>query len=412
MKRETAIYLVDDDIDFREATAELLESEGFPTQAFSRGKEMLDIIDPEWGGVVFCDVRMQAMDGFDVLKHLREIAPQVPFVMMTGYGDVRMAIAAIRGGAYDFIEKPIQPDFLLGVVRRALNARKLTIENLRLRRRVARFGDLRSRLVGSSAAIKECRKQLLDLAPLPISILLHGEAGTGKEVAARAIHDFSELSGDYCMINCAKLDEIELREELDKAPTDGTLYLRALHQLGFEAQRLVADFLRQQTRARVISSITGDPVKCLEAGKISDELYYLIATAPVRLPPLRERDKDVFVLLELFLRDAAGRFNKPLPMVTKDALKPFRAYSWPGNLRELRSVAERMVLGLPLGLNNVAGGGYRQTENYEEAMQSHERSLLERALMETGGHKGEAAKLLQIPRKRLYLRMRATGLLE
>lgn len=412
MKREAAIYLVDDDTDFREATAELLESEGFHTRAFSGGKEMLEQIDPEWGGVVFCDVRMQAMDGFEVLKSLRDIAPKVPFIMMTGHGDVRMAISAMRGGAYDFIEKPIQPDFLLSVARRAINARKLVLENMRLRRSVARFGDLRTRLVGSSHAMKECRRQLLDLAPLPISILLHGEAGTGKEVTARAIHDFSEKNGVYRMINCASVGEVDLREALSVSTADDTVYLRAVHKLDADAQSLIADFLRQPHRARVISSVSDDPVKCLDAGQISDELYYLIATAPVRVPPLRERGKDVFVLLELFLRDAAGRFKKPLPLITKDMLKPFRVYAWPGNLHELRGVAERLVLGLPLGLNHPAGAGPRQTESYEESMQAHERSILERALIETGGHKGAAAELLQIPRKRLYLRLRATGLQE
>ncbi len=412
MKRDPVIYLVDDDTDFREATAELLESEGFATRAFDGGARMLDIVDPEWNGLVLCDVRMQSMDGFGVLKDMRARAPKVPFVMMTGHGDVRMAISAIRGGAYDFLEKPVQPDFLLGVVRRALNARKLAIENARLRRRVARFGDLRSRLVGTSPVMKDCRKQLLDLAPLPITVLLHGEAGTGKEVTARAIHDFSEVSGDLHTINCANLSEAELRQDLTAASPDDTVYFRALHRLGTEAQSIVAEFLRQPTRARTIASLTGDPSKCHDAGQISDELYYLVTVAPIRLPPLRERDKDMFVLLEMFLRDAAARFKKPLPMVTKEALKPFRTYPWPGNLRELRGVAERMVLGLPLGLDRNTATATGQAESYDASMLTHERAILERALMETGGQKGEAAAILQIPRKRLYLRMKATGLLE
>ena len=412
MKREAAIYLVDDDTDFREATAEFLESEGFATRAFDSGARMLERLDPEWDGLILCDVRMQGMDGFAVLKAARAAAAKVPYIMMTGHGEIRMAITAIWGGAYDFLEKPMQPDMLLGLVRRTLNARKMVIENMRLRRRVARYGDLRGRLIGASAAIKECRRQLLDIAPLPITILLHGEAGTGKEVTARAIHDFSEVGGEFRPINCANLDDATLRAELRAISDRDTVHFRALHRLGASAQSIVAEYLRQSPRARVLVSVTGDPAKCHAAGQITDELYYLVAVAPIRLPPLREREKDVFTLLELFLRDAAGRFGKPLPAITRDTLAAFRKYPWPGNLRQLRGVAERMVLGLPLGLDHVAGTDGRPVTGYDEAMHSHERAILERALMEAGGHKGEAADLLQIPRKRLYLRMKATGLLE
>lgn len=410
MTAHPVIYLVDDDADFREATSELLESEGFATRAFEGGAEMLALLDPEWDGLILCDVRMREMDGFDVLKAARAAAPNVPFIMMTGNGDVRMAVTAIRGGAYDFLEKPIQPDFLLGLVRRSLNARRMVIENMRLRRRVARLGDMRGRLVGGSAAIKECRNQLLELAPLPITILLYGEAGTGKEVTARAIHDFSEVSGDLHVIHCANLSAADLNAQLAGAGGNDTVYFRALHMLDREAQNVAAAFLRQTTRSRVIASLTGDPAECHAAGQILDELYYLISIAPIRLPPLRERDKDVFMLLEIFLREAAGRFNKPLPLVTKEALEPMRRHTWPGNLRELRSVAERMVLRLPLGLDQGRRGTSEPLESYDDAMQIYERALLERALMESDGHRGAAAELLQIPRKRLYLRMKAVGL--
>lgn len=412
MKREAAIYLVDDDTDFREATTEFLESEGFATRAFENGARMLERLDPEWDGLILCDVRMQGMDGFAVLKAVRAAAAKVPFIMMTGHGDIRMAITAIRGGAYDFLEKPVQPDMLLGLVRRTLNARKMVIENMRLRRRVARYGDLRGRLIGTSAAIRECRRQLLEIAPLPITILLHGEAGTGKEVTARAIHDFSEVAGEFHPINCANLDDATLRAELRAIPDQDTVHFRALHRLGATGQSIVAEYLRQPRRARVLVSVTGDPAKCHASGQITDELYYLVAVAPIRLPPLREREKDVFTLLELFLRDAAGRFGKPLPPVTRETLASFRKYPWPGNLRQLRGVAERMVLGLPLGLDHVPAGDGAPVASYDEAMQSHERAILERALMEAGGQKGAAADLLEIPRKRLYLRMKATGLLE
>jgi two-component system C4-dicarboxylate transport response regulator DctD len=372
---------------------------------------MLEALDPEWSGVVLCDVRMQGMDGFAVLQAAREAAPEVPLLMMTGHGDVRMAIAAVKAGAYDFLEKPVQPDYLLSLLNRTLGARRLVLENRRLRRRVARFGDMRTRLIGKSAAMKACRKQLLSVAPLPLTVTLCGEPGTGKELAARALHDFSEVTGDYSAINCATVSEASLREALDDAGPDGTFFLRGLHQLDAAAQSVLADYLRRKRRARIVTSITGHLETPLQAGTLSEELYYLVSTAPIELPPLRDREKDVFVLLETFLRDAAQRFDGKLPQVTKEMLEPFRKYPWPGNVRELRNVAERMVLGLPVDLSTqrraTPEGGY---PSYEEAMKNFERSLLEHALVETGGRKGEAAALLSIPRKRLYLRMKAMGL--
>ena len=412
MARAMKVAIVDDEADMRASISQWLALSGFDTETYSSAEEALKALGPEFPGVVVSDIKMPGMDGMAFLKRLMGMDSGLPVILITGHGDVPMAVEAMRVGAYDFLEKPVQPDMLLGLVRRTLNARKMVIENMRLRRRVARYGDLRGRLIGTSAAIRECRRQLLEIAPLPITILLHGEAGTGKEVTARAIHDFSEVAGEFHPINCANLDDATLRAELRAIPDQDTVHFRALHRLGATGQSIVAEYLRQPRRARVLVSVTGDPAKCHASGQITDELYYLVAVAPIRLPPLREREKDVFTLLELFLRDAAGRFGKPLPPVTRETLVSFRKYPWPGNLRQLRGVAERMVLGLPLGLDHVPAGDGAPVASYDEAMQSHERAILERALMEAGGQKGAAADLLQIPRKRLYLRMKATGLLE
>ncbi|MCI2395163.1 sigma-54 dependent transcriptional regulator [Aliiroseovarius sediminis] len=413
MRHDThQIYVVDDDKDFREATCELLQEEGLMPRAFSDGQAMLDLLDPEWGGVVLCDIRMAGLDGFDVLRRVRQAAPDVPVVMITGHGDVRLAIAAIKAGAYDFLEKPVQPDFLISMMKRTLNARKLVIENKRLRRRITRRGGLAGQLVGRSHVMKQCRKSLLDLAPLPITVTLFGETGTGKSLAARMLHEFGEGSGGFHIINCASVRADGIQAELDAIAQDAdTLYIRAVHKLDITSQTRLADYLRRRERPRVILSYTGSLIDPTDTNALSDELLYLVNVATLEMPALRDRNKDIFLLLETFLREAAERYGKRLPKITKDMLDPLGKHDWPGNVRELRNVAERMIIGLAVDLKQTKSGESRAQLSYDDAMAQFERSLLEHTLRETAGRKGEAAQLLSIPRKRLYLRMKAVGLL-
>lgn len=414
MRDIAKVYLVDDDLDFREATKELLDDENMPTQIFDRGKAMLALLDPEWEGVVLCDVKMPGMDGFDVLSAAQEIAPEVPFVMMTGHGDIPMAINAMKTGAYSFLEKPVQPAYLLSQINQALNHRKLMLENYRLRRRVIRFSDMGIYFIGTSKAIKLCRKKMQDVAPLPVPVMLYGEAGTGKALAAHTIHELSDVSGEFYDVNCGSLSEEELNTILQMPEhQEGTIFLRAMHQLPLNLQNILVSFLRQNKGPRIIASVKGDPASLLGEGSLGEELYYLFNVATIELPPLKERGKDISLLLDSFMHDAAKKFNKPRKMISPEQLQAFYKYDWPGNVRELRSAAERTIIGLAVDLKARAGGKAEgQNISYEQAMYDFEKSLLEQTLTESGGHKGEAAKLLSIPRKRLYLRLKSVGLLE
>lgn len=412
MSQEPVVYLVDDDLDFREATKELLDGEGLATRTFERGEVMLAEIDPQWAGVILSDVKMPKMDGFDLLKASQDIAPDIPFVMMTGHGDIPMALAAVNAGAYGFLEKPIRPEYLLSQLTRAINNRNLVLENQRLRSRILGFKDKGVHLLGTSLPMKYCRKELLDIAPLPLPVLIYGEAGTGKELAARTIHDISEVEGDFTCINCSIVSESNFLKLLDQQKSDnGTLFLRALHKLPLPLQNVLSEYLRQDSCARVVSSVTGDPATHVADGALSEELYYLVNVATIELPPLRDRDRDVFLLLEAFMHQAAERFGKKMRMFSSEQLQAFRKYKWPGNVRELRNIAERVVIGLPIDLDaKKLGKDDYQNTSYEQAMYDFEKSLLEQTLTETGGNKGEAAKLLSIPRKRLYLRLKSVGL--
>lgn len=385
-------------------SAELIEDAGLTVKAFAAADPMLQALDPEWAGVVLCDARMAGMDGFAALKAVRAAAPGVPFIMITGHGDVRLAVASIKAGAYDFIEKPVQPDVLLSALKRSVGARKLLLENMRLQSRGQRHGGIRSQILGRSAEIKDLRRVLGEIAALPVTVTVLGEPGTGKMLAAEVLHEHGTGDGTLEIINCATETEQDFAEALARLPDLGTVVFRGADMLTPRQNEHLGNYLRSEDRPRAI-------LTAKDRDALDDGIYYLASGATVLLPPLGDRDKDIFILLEHFLREAAKRFGKPLPMTTKDMLAPMHRYTWPGNVRELRAVAERLVIGLPSGLEDRKNAD-KTALHYDEAMQRFERELLEQALRETAGRKGDAAELLSIPRKRLYLRMKAVGLLE
>jgi two-component system C4-dicarboxylate transport response regulator DctD len=276
---------------------------------------------------------------------------------------------------------------------------------------MARRGGIASQLIGRSLAMKTCRKALLDLAPLPITVTLFGETGTGKSFAAKILHEYGEGDGELHTINCAALSREGLQSDLDGISANtSTLYVRAVHKLDLKDQTLIADYLRRRKRARTVLSYTGSFTMPSVQNVIGDELLYLMNVATLEMPPVREREKDIYLLLETFLRAAAVQYDKRLPNITKEILAPLSTHDWPGNVRELRNVAERMVIGLAVDLARRGRGDTQRNTTYDEAMLGFERDLLEQALRETSGRKGETAQILSIPRKRLYLRMKAVGL--
>ncbi|ABL72718.1 sigma-54-dependent transcriptional regulator [Paracoccus denitrificans] len=420
------VMLVEDDADLRQATAETLELAGFRVHAFDAAAPALDVLRPDFPGVILSDLRMPGLSGLDFLDRARGVAPDVPFVLITAHGDVPAAIRAMRGGAHDFLEKPCAPELMLDVLKRAQAMRDLHLENARLRQ--IRIED---RLIGRSAAMQDLRQRLRALAGLQLDLLIAGETGTGKELVARILHDLSPRGeGPFVAINCGALSEPEVDRELfgtSDAPgliaraEGGTLYLDELESMpdGLQVRLLRVVESREITPLgaaprpvdlRILGSVKRPPDVLTAEGRLRADLFHRFnATLP--LPSLREREDDAALLVTHFAAEAAARHDLPKPHIDSVLRRRIAYHDWPGNVREARNLAERLVIGLDTDFPTPGPGGETAGMGYDAAMEGFEARLLRSALIQTGGRKAEAAALLGIPRKRLYLRLRHLDML-
>lgn len=431
MDQSGRIMLVEDDDDLRLATTETLETAGFTVEAFDRAAPALDQLAADWPGVVLTDLRMPGLSGLGFLDSGRQKAPEVPFVVITGHGDVASAIHAMRSGAHDFLEKPCPPELLLDVLRRAMAMRQLALENAALRDRLSRAVALEDQLIGPSAVMVDLRRRVVGLAALRVDLLIAGETGTGKELVARILHGLSpRKDGPFVAINCGALNEADVDRELfgDSAhlgriarADGGTLYLDALETMPDALQVRLLRVLEtreivplgkaaRQLDLRILGSVKQDPARLVADGLLRADLYHRFNAGALRLPPLRDRPGDAEWLLDHFTAEAALRHDLPTPVVPPDLRRRLDWHRWPGNAREVRTLAERLVIGLEVSLTENTADTVPLTEDYDAAMAAFESRLLQAALMQTGGRKAEAADLLRIPRKRLYLRLRQHGL--
>ncbi len=431
MGKSGQIMLVEDDEDLRLATVETLESAGFAVQAHDRAAPALEALTADWPGVVLTDLRMPGLSGLGFLDGGRQKAPEVPFVVITGHGDVASAIHAMRSGAHDFLEKPCPPELLIDVLHRAMAMRRLALENASLRDRLSRAVGLEDQLIGPSAVMADLRRRVVGLAALRVDLLIAGETGTGKELVARILHGLSpRRDGPFVAINCGALSAADIDRELfgdSSTPgriaraEGGTLYLDALETMPDALQVRLLRVLEtreitplgdspRQLDLRILGSVKQDPARLLAEGRLRADLYHRFNAGALRLPPLRDRPGDAEALLEHFIAEAARRHSLPKPAIPADLRRQLDWHRWPGNIREVRTVAERLVIGLDVSLTEAAAGTPAVTECYDAAMAAFESRLLQAALLQTGGRKTEAADLLGIPRKRLYLRLRQHGL--
>ncbi|EJO95241.1 sigma-54-dependent transcriptional regulator [Ectopseudomonas hydrolytica] len=431
------VIVVDDEAAIREAVQQWLELSGFTVRTCASAAEALAVVDRDFPGIVVSDVRMPGSDGLQLLDKLLQVDADLPVILVTGHGDVPMAVQALRQGAYDFIEKPFTPERLLDSVRRALDKRRLVCENRLLRQQVANKGRIESQLIGISRPMENLRRQILELAGTSVNVLIRGETGSGKERVARCLHDFSPRAGKaFAALNCAAIPETIFESELFghesgaftgaqarrigriEHADGGTLFLDEVESLPLAQQVKLLRVLQEKTLERlgsnksiqvdlrVISAAKPDLLDEVKAGRFREDLVYRLNVATLHIPPLRERREDIPLLFEHFARAAAERHGREVPPLAPSELARLLGHDWPGNVRELINAAERHALGLssPPPAERFAGQALAQQ------MEAFEAQCLHNALLQCQGNIAAVMEMLQLPRRTLNEKMQRHGL--
>ncbi|MFL6661280.1 MAG: sigma-54-dependent transcriptional regulator [Rhizobacter sp.] len=431
------ILFVEDEEDVRMASTQTLELAGFGVDGYATVEQAARHIVPGAPIVVLCDVKLPGMNGVDWQRHIHEVDPHLPVILVTGHGDIAMAVAAIRAGAYDFVEKPFPAEYLVTVVRRAAEKRALTLQVQALREELDNWHGIQSVLIGRSAQMEAVRRAVLTLAATSADVVIYGETGTGKDLVARCLHDHSSRrSARFVPLNCGGLPEGLAESELFghevgaftgavrgrigkfEHAHHGTLFLDEIESMPLAVQVKLLRALQERSIERVGTN-TPVPVDCriIAASKddlkaLSDkrlfraDLYYRIGVAFIMLPPLRERREDIPLLFEHFMLLAARRYERSAPMLTSSQLAELMTYSWPGNVRELRNVADRLVLGVLGDRFDLTGTAERMPMALPEQIEQFERAVIADALQRNHGEIAAAAKSLQIPKQTLYDKLR------
>ncbi len=357
------VIFVDDEATIREAVQQWLELSGFEVRLCLRAEECLGALDKSFAGVVISDVRMPGMDGLQLLANLQAVDRDLPVIMVTGHGDVPMAVEAMRQGAYDFIEKPFTPERLLGSLRRALEKRRLVLENRRLKEQASLKDQVDARLLGVSKPMEALRRQVLALAPTPVNVLIRGETGSGKELVARCLHDFGPRADKpFVALNCAAIPEQLFESELFGHESGaftgaqgkrigklehahgGTLFLDEIESMPLAQQVKLLRVLQEQqlerlgsnqsihVDLRVIAATKPDLLAEARAGRFREDLVYRLNVAELRLPPIRERREDIPLLFEHFASVASQRLGREPQPAAPAELARLMAHDWPGNV--------------------------------------------------------------------------------
>lgn len=428
------ILLVDDEEDIRNSTMQSLQLSGLVVRDFTSSQTALDHVTPGFTGVVVSDIRMPGMDGMTLMGKIHEIDPDVPVILVTGHGDVQLAVRAMREGAYDFIEKPFSAQHLAEIIARALDRRSLVLENRLLRAAAGKKDDLETRMPGRSPTMIDLRYRLRALAGTDADVLIVGETGVGKEVAARALHDISSRADrPFVAVDCAALPANLIESELFgheagafpgamrsrygrfEHARGGTLLLDEISSMPLDLQAKLLRVIEDRVIVRLgsnepipldvrfVATSKVDLEQEVAAGRFRADLYYRLNMMTLRIPPLSARREDVPLLFLQLLREAAGRYRREFIEPKPASISEITQRDWPGNVRELRNAADRHLLGLTTDTNdesNNAGAG-----SLADRVAEFERSVIVSALQTHGGSLKPVYEELGISRKTLYEKM-------
>lgn len=423
------VFFVDDDPQLREANVQALELAALDVAAFGDAQSALSRIDAGFAGVVVSDIRMPRMDGLQLFARLREIDPEIPVILITGHADVPMAIAALKDGAFDFLTKPFASDHLIAATRKAMETRRLVLDNRALRAAMERESD--SPLIGDSPAMIRLRETIAQVAKADIDVLVEGETGTGKELVARLLHRQGPRRGQpFVAVNCGALPEALAEAELFgqesgasgsfgragriESSSRGTLFLDEIDSMPLAVQAKMLRVLEEREvlrvggdeprplRLHVVAAAKSDLEGASRAGTFRNDLFYRLNVVRLRVPPLRERRSDIPQLFAHFVGEAVEQVGGVRFRMNDAVRRRLADHDWPGNVRELRNFAFSAVLNLPPDPTIMTD---EDPVSLPERINRFEAAVIQEALAATGGAIGPALDLLGIPRKTLYDKM-------
>jgi two-component system, NtrC family, C4-dicarboxylate transport response regulator DctD len=437
--KSATVLLVDDEDELRRSTAQSLDLAGFSVRDFAGAERALDFITQGFNGVVVTDIRMPGMDGMTLMARIRDIDPDIPVILATGHGDVQLAVRAMREGAYDFVEKPFTGQHLADMAARALDRRRLVLENRQLRAVAGKRDDIEARLPGRTQAMIDLRYRLRAVAGTDADVLIIGDTGTGKEVTARALHDLSSRAArPFVAINCAALPATLIESELFgheagafpgamrarfgkfEHARGGTVLLDEIGSMPVDLQAKLLRVIQERVITRLgsnealpldvrfVATSKADLEAGVAAGRFRADLLYRLNVVTLRLPSLSARREDVPLLFLQLVSEAAARYRRDDIEVPQRVVAEIERRDWPGNVRELRNAADRYVLGLGLQLSDDAGDA--AASRLAERVADFEKGVIAGALSAHGGSLKPVYETLGISRKTLYEKMQKYGL--
>lgn len=438
------LLIVDDDLRQRELLGEVFTDQGYFVTLCDKGQDALLQIENAVFDTVITDLKMPHVSGREVLQACLGQDPELPVIIITGHGTIESAIEAMKIGAYDYIQKPFDPEELVLVTQKALKHYSLIKKNREMAATIATLQD--SDLIGSSSAMQAVKSMIERVAPLDVSVLIQGATGTGKEVAARLIHRASKREKfKFLAVNCGALNQSLLESELfghekgsftgaDKQKkgllelaSGGTLFLDEINSMSHALQIKLLRVLQERTFMRVggsdelhtdiriISASNADLKKEIDNGRFRDDLFYRLNVMDLVMPLLRDRREDIPELAYLFLKKYAEKYGKQINSISNKAISLLSSYTWPGNVRELENCISRAVImesesslqpeSLPIEIKDTTGSP-SATEIPVMPLDAMEKFMIKKSLIQTNGNKSKAAQLLGIDTSTLWRKMK------
>ncbi len=450
MNKSDRVLVIDDEEAIRDAVSQVLRKEGYEVKVAKDGSEGLALFGSESFQVVFLDLKLPGVRGMDVLARIKEASPETPVIIITGYASIESAVEAMKRGSFDYLAKPFTPEEIRVVTAKALESRKVQMENIYLREELASRSQF-DMVVGQSKLMRQVLDVVCRVSPTETTVLITGESGTGKELIAREIHRHSyRRNGPFVVVDCGALVETLFESELFghvkgsftgahetkhgrfEVANGGTIFFDEVSNisLNVQAKLLRAIQEREVTKigsskpikvdVRILAATNEDLAEAVQQKKFREDLFYRLSVVPVHVPPLRERKEDIPPLVEHFIHKYNKRAKKNIAGISPQALKALADYDWPGNIRELENTIERAVVlsktnGLDIedimyhGISSVAsilapiGGKYRTLEEIEK-------EYIRAVLRDQHSNKSRTASVLGIDRKTLWAKLKKYGL--